>query len=146
MPEKNENEMAVIWYLVGRGLDYDIIKECIDILTPIWRNGCMLFDWTDGIKEVICNITLNRGYTCHLSEHNKNFSISFYNGSGEKIGFAPLRDDLSGIREDIDYGFLNVGSLGNFRRIGVDLEGSMQDIQLKSAETCDSFATKMRLF
>ena len=30
LPEKNENEMAVIWYLVGRGVDYDIIKECID--------------------------------------------------------------------------------------------------------------------
>ena len=30
LPERNENEMAVIWYLVGRGIDYDIIKECID--------------------------------------------------------------------------------------------------------------------
>ena len=30
LPEKNENEMTVIWYLVGRGIDYDIIKECID--------------------------------------------------------------------------------------------------------------------
>ena len=30
LPERNESEMAVIWYLVGRGIDYDIIKECID--------------------------------------------------------------------------------------------------------------------
>ena len=126
--------------------DYKIYNDHDIILTPVWRNGCMLFDWTDGIKEVICNITLNRGYTCHLSRHNKIFGISFYNGSGEEIGFAPLRDDLSGIREDIEYGFLDVGSLGNFRRIGVALEGSMQDIRLKSAEMCDSCATKMRLF
>ena len=30
LPERNENEMTIIWYLVGRGIDYDIIKECID--------------------------------------------------------------------------------------------------------------------
>ena len=30
LPERSESEMAVIWYLVGRGIDYDIIKECID--------------------------------------------------------------------------------------------------------------------
>ena len=30
LPERNVNEMTVIWYLVGRGIDYDIIKECID--------------------------------------------------------------------------------------------------------------------
>ena len=26
LPERNENEMTIIWYLVGRGIDYDIIK------------------------------------------------------------------------------------------------------------------------
>ena len=31
LPERSESEMAVIWYLVGRGIDYDIIKECIDM-------------------------------------------------------------------------------------------------------------------
>ena len=31
LPERNENEMAVMWYLVGRGIDYAIIKECIDM-------------------------------------------------------------------------------------------------------------------
>ena len=47
----------------------------------------------------------------------------------------------------IDSAFITMHcGLGNFRRIGVDLEGSMQDIRLKSAEMCDSFATKMRLF
>ena len=30
LPKRNESEMAVLWYLVGRGIDYDIIKECID--------------------------------------------------------------------------------------------------------------------
>ena len=106
----------------------------------------MLFDWTDGIKEVICNITLNKGYTCHFSEHNKRFGLSFYNDSGDMVGFAPFKDDLTGIKDDIDYGFMDVGQLGNFRRIGVDLDGSMQDIRLKPAVMCDSFATKMRLF
>ena len=31
LPERSESEMTVIWYLVGRGIDYDIIKECIDM-------------------------------------------------------------------------------------------------------------------
>ena len=31
LPERNESEMSVMWYLVGRGIDYDIIKECIDL-------------------------------------------------------------------------------------------------------------------
>ena len=30
LPERNASEMSVMWYLVGRGIDYDIIKECID--------------------------------------------------------------------------------------------------------------------
>lgn len=126
--------------------DYKIYNDHDLILTPVWRNGCMLFDWTDGIKEVICNITLNKGYTCHFSERNKRFGLSFYNDSGDMVGFAPFKDDLTGIKDDIDYGFMDVGQLGNFRRIGVDLVGSMQDIQLKPAVMCDSFATKMRLF
>lgn len=126
--------------------DYKIYNNHDLILTPVWRNGCMLFDWTDGIKEVICNITLNKGYTCHLTERGKSPGISFYNDSGDIVGFAPFKDDLTGIKDDIDYGFMEVGELGDYGRIGVDLEGSMQDIRLKSAVVCDSFATKMRLF
>ena len=106
-------------------------------LTPVVYNTCMLFDWTcNRKKEVICDIHLEDGYFCTLRHDLKNPGITFRKEKlgkrlGEVIGFAPLKDDLSGVREDIDYDFLHVEP--GISIPGHEEAGTMQRLTLRTA-------------
>lgn len=108
-------------------------------LTPIIYNNCMLFDWTrNRRKEVICDIHLEDGCFCTLNHNHKKPGITFRKEKlgknlGEVIGFAPLKDDLTGVREDIEYDFLQVEP--GVVIPGHEEAGTMQRLTLKTA--CD---------
>lgn len=58
-----------------------------------------------------------------------NPGITFRKESGEDIGFAPFNDDLTGIRDDIRYSFLDVESTGEI--FGAGSTGVMQSLRLR---------------
>lgn len=108
-------------------------------LSPIIYNTCMLFDWTRRReKEVLCEIHLKDGYFCTFSHSPKNPGIAFRKevlgkSLGKVIGIAPFKDDLSGIRDDIEYDFLDVES--DVTMPGHEDAGSVQRITLRTV--CD---------
>ena len=106
-------------------------------LSPVVYNTCMLLDWTRmREKEVLCDIHLKDGYFCTFSHSQKNPGITFrkevlVKSLGKVVGIAPFKDDLSGVRDDIEYDFLDVES-------GITIPGhagAMQRLTLKTA--CD---------
>ena len=99
------------------------------LLSTIIDNGCVLLDWTKDIQEAICEIELKDECTCILTGMKANPGLTFMKESCAVIGFAPLRDDLTGIRDDIDYPFLNVES-------GIEIRGSAGTMQRLSL-MCD---------
>ena len=99
------------------------------ILSPIKYNTCFLYDWTKGIREALCDIRLEDGCTCILTGMKSNPGITFRKESGEDIGFAPFNDDLTGIRDDIRYSFLDVESTGEI--FGASSTGVMQSLRLR---------------
>ena len=78
------------------------------ILTPVRDNVCFLFDWTKDIRESLCRIELKDDCTCILTGMKKDPGLTFRKDNGDVIGFVPLRDDLTGIRDDVEYPFLDI--------------------------------------
>lgn len=98
------------------------------LLSTINDNACFLFDWTKDIWEAICEIVLEDGCTCILTGMKTNPGLTFKRESGDVIGFAPLRDDLTGIRDDIEYPFLDVES--GIEMNDLSSAGTMQRLSL----------------
>ena len=99
-------------------------------LSKIQCDTCFVFDWSTGIREIICGIYLGADNVCTLV-HNTNAEpgLQFRKKTGEIIGEAPLRKDYTGIREDIEYSFLEIGEPMEFP--DHSYAGTMQRISLK---------------
>ena len=80
------------------------------LLSTINNNICFLLDWTKDIQEAICEIELEDECTCILTGMETNPGLTFKRESGNVIGFVPFKDDLTGVKDDVDYPFLNVES------------------------------------
>lgn len=98
------------------------------LLSTINDNACFLFDWTKDIQEAICEIVLEDECTCILTGTKTKPGLTFKRESGDVIGFAPFKDDLTGIRDDIEYPFLDVES--DIEIIGRGNAGTMQRLSL----------------
>lgn len=107
-----------------------MMYDCHDMyLSRIKYNSCFLYDWTRGIREVVCDIRLKEGYICSLVHDTKaEPGLKFKRDTGEVIGIAPLKKDFSGIRDDIEYSFLEIEPPKDIP--GYSSAGIMQSVKL----------------
>lgn len=98
-------------------------------LSMIKYNSYFVYDWTRGIREIICDIRLGEGIVCSLVHNTKaEPGLQFKRKTGEVIGVAPFKDDFTGIRDDIEYNFLEIEPPAEFP--GYSSAGNMQSIRL----------------
>ena len=101
-------------------------------MSRILFNSFYIYDWTRGVEEIICDVKLKSGYTCHFNHNHKNPvpGLIFREKETRKVvGFAQFKEDLTGIRDDIDYPFLEIEPAVEFP--GFSTAGTMQSVRLK---------------